>query len=39
MRKLARVWDLTLVVWFLADDGRMFSQVRLVCIEGCVLAA
>ena len=34
MRKLARVWDLTLVVWFLADDGRMFSQVRAVCIEG-----
>ena len=34
MRKLARVWDLTLVVWFLADDGRMFSQFRAVCIEG-----
>ena len=34
MRKLARVWDLTLVVWLLADGGRMFSQVRLVCIEG-----
>lgn len=34
MRKLARVWDLTLVVWFLADGGRMFSQFRAVCIEG-----
>lgn len=34
MRKLARVWDLTLVVWLLADGGRIFSQVRVVCIEG-----
>ena len=34
LRKLARVWDLTLVVWLLADGGRMFSRVRLVCIEG-----
>ena len=34
LRKLARVWDLTLVVWFLADGGRMFSQFRAVCIEG-----
>lgn len=34
LRKLARVWDLMPVVWFLADDGRMFSQVRVVCIEG-----
>ena len=34
LRKLARVWDLMPVVWFLADGGRMFSQVRVVCIEG-----
>ena len=34
MHNLARVWGLTLVVWLLADDGRMFSQVRVVCIEG-----
>ena len=34
MRKLARVWDLTLVAWFLADGGRMFTQFRAVCIEG-----
>ena len=34
MRKLARVWDLTLVVWLLADGGRILSQVRVVCIEG-----
>ena len=23
-----------MVVWFLADGGRIFSQVRVVCIEG-----
>ena len=34
MRKLARVWDLTLVVWLLADGGRIFSHVRAVGIEG-----
>lgn len=34
LRKLARVWDLTLVVWLLADGGRILSQVRVVCIEG-----